>query len=381
MADGSLEDIREFQLTIHLGKTSFSPKTLLLQNPYFQPRFQKEDGDSSQMDTYSDLSAAVPPSAAAVLSNLSATNGAGGGGGGGGGAKKQKIIPLEEKVKIIKRVDENSPRKSILAEFKIGESTLYRIIKEKEHLIEKFNHSVSGSMHPYRPSEEALASAQAGAKKHKVISLEDKVKIIKRLEENVPRTSILNEFKIGESTLYRIIKDKDTLLKKFYESWPPMYNQYANVEEPPAPPRERGPKKHKVISLEDKVKIIKRVEDNLPRKSILAEFQIGESTLYRIIKDKDQLIKRFYESWQSNAYGGANGEYGGPGGGPGSNGKKQHKVIALEDKIQIIKRLDENMPKSAILREFNIGESTLYRIIKNKGRLLERFQAEANGHR
>lgn len=338
-----------------------SRNLLALQNPYFQPRFHKEDGDSSQMDTYStigDLTAPTQP-----VTNSS--------------AKKQKIIPLEDKVKIIQRVDENSPRKSILAEFKIGESTLYRIIKEKEHLIEKFNHSTSGAVHPYRPSEESLAAAQGSAKKHKVISLEDKVKIIKRLEENVPRSGILNEFKIGESTLYRIIKDKDQLLKKFYESWPPMYT-YNNVEEPPPPPpRPRGPKKHKVIALEDKVKIIKRVEDNVPRKAILGEFSIGESTLYRIIKDKDQLIKKFYESWQTNTYG--NGEY--AAGTPQSNGKKQHKVIALEDKIKIIKRLDENMPKSAILREFNIGESTLYRIIKNKIRLLDRFQTEANGHR
>lgn len=176
--------------------------------------------------------------------------------------RKRTILSEDEKARIIHNWEFKRPKTEILHDFGIGESTFYRVIKDRAH------------------AERTGNSGTPGASKRHSLSLEEKVRIIHSWDSKVPRTEILSQFQIGESTFYRVIKERGKVIEK-----------YPSMPMPPVTPE----RKRNILSLEDKVRIIQNWDNKKPKSEILSEYQIGESTFYRIIKNRSEVTDKYLE--------------------------------------------------------------------------------------
>lgn len=175
----------------------------------------------------------------------------------------KKRISQEDKTRIIHSWDSKVPKSEILNRFQIGESTFYRIIKDRTF--------------PPQDGSSSLSFRTPEVKRRTIISHEEKTRIIQSWDNKVPRTDIMNQFHIGESTFYRILKGRESVL--------PAPSSYST---PTAEVKRRS-----VVSLEEKVRIIYNWENKVPKKEVLDQFQIGESTLYRILKDRGHVTEKY----------------------------------------------------------------------------------------
>lgn len=183
----------------------------------------------------------------------------------------KKRISQEDKARITHNWDNKVPKAEILSQFQIGESTFYRIIKDRAF--------------PPQNNSCAPRTIKAEIKRRAIISQEEKVGIIQSWENKVSRTDIMGQFHIGESTFYRIIKDRDRVL--------PASSLYS-MRSPKAVVKRRN-----VVSLEEKVRIIYNWENKVPKKEIQNQFQIGESTFYRILKQRGQVTLKYTTNGQT----------------------------------------------------------------------------------
>ena len=286
---------------------------------------------------------------------------------------KRKWLALSQKIEIINRRDDGWRFSKIAKFYDMAESSVRTIIKRREQIEAQmlsgqtentsfYIKNVEKNVKSHFLNEKTIANAGTEEVKLENIerqpTLSEKLEILKRLEQGWKISKIANHYDLKESSIKFVLKTKKYI--NFQDS---LLKQQQNITLGPAKKKLSDELEEMEIQLHDWIKNFDKplTANEIKSKAVILYNDILKKTqnkengkVEKLFTAKRSWFLRFKKRTRLNC-------------------KGERKILTLSQKIEIISKSDEGWRSSKIAKFYDVAESSIRTIIKQREQLEEQM--------